>query len=701
MSYNPGNFNTNRRFIPTGLPGWNMRHDSNTGWPQPFNFDEEFDNINRQPNNFTNAQRILLNDDPLPSFSSPASYSSSPSREGIWDDTKENDMMSDFNNRSAFKINSNTNHWNSAREIPIIRLGDNNAKYANHPDYNSQFRNNSDYYDLKNEFDNHIHDQNNRLNNNFGNIEIPIEVCLPSNINKPSSSKKMTEFKQPNYYVQNEIKNTSSGPNHFNHVKSSPKDMAHTQTTYNSQDNQNTYDTHPDNHSNRPRSRKRYSSKNKQDKRFQSKSPSPHKKLPDPHKELNKRAGSQPRMTHSNMKDNDTPNISISPQSKEIKLNDANSKGNKGYDDFFKQPSLSQVREIPIITTNTIKHHKNACDSLEGYNSNVQKDYYNDDAWNDQMDKGAKSFGKLDFSNKDEPQPLGHNQRKHKTGIYRDIKIDDAKNDGFKRTGTPHNFFDPKQTPTHTWTPPEKNQPSSYKETNIQPKPNATLNSTHINKINKDTDNKATGKMINQNKEVDQNNNISTKNESELEPASEFNEEDITEGHDLTPAKKIEGPEDIVARINSRLDEELLPAVKFFPTKAGRTSKEFLYLDDALTRCLLKLDAIDSAGDTHIRNLRREAVHRVNDCVNLLESKINAGKVHSTSSKSIDETTKISDSNGDSWQADNEDIKQVTDKDSSDGKGSKGKNNSSGQRNTDHTTFEKDNYDTPPESAEN
>ena len=53
--------------------------------------------------------------------------------------------------------------------------------------------------------------------------------------------------------------------------------------------------------------------------------------------------------------------------------------------------------------------------------------------------------------------------------------------------------------------------------------------------------------------------------------------------------------------------------------KGSKTDKEYLYLDDLLTRYLLQLDCIDSGGREEIRKIRKESIVSVNRCLSLLD----------------------------------------------------------------------------------
>jgi len=56
--------------------------------------------------------------------------------------------------------------------------------------------------------------------------------------------------------------------------------------------------------------------------------------------------------------------------------------------------------------------------------------------------------------------------------------------------------------------------------------------------------------------------------------------------------------------------------------KGCKTDKEYLYLDEMLTRHLISLDGIDPEGELEIRQLRKESIKSVNRCLSLLDRKV-------------------------------------------------------------------------------
>lgn len=53
----------------------------------------------------------------------------------------------------------------------------------------------------------------------------------------------------------------------------------------------------------------------------------------------------------------------------------------------------------------------------------------------------------------------------------------------------------------------------------------------------------------------------------------------------------------------------------------SRTEKEYIYLDEMLTRNLLKLDNIVTEGRDEVRTARKEAIRRIQAAISILESK--------------------------------------------------------------------------------
>ncbi|XP_075230484.1 uncharacterized protein LOC142329678 isoform X2 [Lycorma delicatula] len=66
----------------------------------------------------------------------------------------------------------------------------------------------------------------------------------------------------------------------------------------------------------------------------------------------------------------------------------------------------------------------------------------------------------------------------------------------------------------------------------------------------------------------------------------------------------------------------------------SRSDKEFIYLDEMLTRNLIKLDNIETEGKENVRATRKEAIKCIQQCISLLESKVPQTPVTQTPSSS-------------------------------------------------------------------
>jgi len=66
--------------------------------------------------------------------------------------------------------------------------------------------------------------------------------------------------------------------------------------------------------------------------------------------------------------------------------------------------------------------------------------------------------------------------------------------------------------------------------------------------------------------------------------------------------------------------ESLLDKIETFQGK--KTDKEYLYLEEMMTRHLLALDGIEPEGNTEIRQMRKESINSVNRCLSMLDRKV-------------------------------------------------------------------------------
>ena len=93
----------------------------------------------------------------------------------------------------------------------------------------------------------------------------------------------------------------------------------------------------------------------------------------------------------------------------------------------------------------------------------------------------------------------------------------------------------------------------------------------------------------------------------------------------VTPATKVaKTPIDLVNEVNDEL-AKLRDQVESFSGKQG--DKEYRFLDEMLTRLLIKLDNIDSQGLEEVRKARKSSIISVQQTVSLLESKVRKNSV--------------------------------------------------------------------------
>ncbi len=86
--------------------------------------------------------------------------------------------------------------------------------------------------------------------------------------------------------------------------------------------------------------------------------------------------------------------------------------------------------------------------------------------------------------------------------------------------------------------------------------------------------------------------------------------------------KKMPNPDDPCMQKLAKIMENVLDLEKELNAfKGDKNSKEYRYLDEMLTRNLLALDGIETAGREDIRQHRKESIKSINRCLSLLESK--------------------------------------------------------------------------------
>lgn len=86
-----------------------------------------------------------------------------------------------------------------------------------------------------------------------------------------------------------------------------------------------------------------------------------------------------------------------------------------------------------------------------------------------------------------------------------------------------------------------------------------------------------------------------------------------------SPQKPFKTPMELVDEVTEEL-KQLKERVDVF--SGDSNAKEYLFLDEMLTRLLLNLDNIDTQGLEDVRAARRIMITAVQDCLNVLESKV-------------------------------------------------------------------------------
>jgi len=103
-------------------------------------------------------------------------------------------------------------------------------------------------------------------------------------------------------------------------------------------------------------------------------------------------------------------------------------------------------------------------------------------------------------------------------------------------------------------------------------------------------------------------------------------------GKSPTPARNTPQPEQQqipkdpkIAKLDKIKEEVDILMEKIDNFKGTKKDKEYLYLDEMLTRHLIALDGIEPEGQTEIRQLRKESIKSVNRCLSLLDHKVTDG----------------------------------------------------------------------------
>jgi BCL2-associated athanogene 3 len=93
-------------------------------------------------------------------------------------------------------------------------------------------------------------------------------------------------------------------------------------------------------------------------------------------------------------------------------------------------------------------------------------------------------------------------------------------------------------------------------------------------------------------------------------------------------AKKQLTPEEMaVAKVKKVKEEVASLRERIENFKGKKTDKEYLYLDEMLTRQLLSLDGVETFGKDDIRTMRKESINAINRCLSMLDTKVNKGGV--------------------------------------------------------------------------
>ena len=79
--------------------------------------------------------------------------------------------------------------------------------------------------------------------------------------------------------------------------------------------------------------------------------------------------------------------------------------------------------------------------------------------------------------------------------------------------------------------------------------------------------------------------------------------------------RKLDEIESVLAKA-----KELIPRVQAF--KGSKQEKEYLYLEEHLTRCILSLDLVETDGQEQLKSARRAAVKEILSIVNDLEARV-------------------------------------------------------------------------------
>lgn len=105
-------------------------------------------------------------------------------------------------------------------------------------------------------------------------------------------------------------------------------------------------------------------------------------------------------------------------------------------------------------------------------------------------------------------------------------------------------------------------------------------------------------------------------------PQPQYNQEQQEQQQQETPKPKPPVPKDPlekVAQVQKEVDD-LAEQVRCY-IGGTRQDKEYMYLDEMLTRELIKLDDIETEGRENVRQARKNAIKSIQDTISLLETK--------------------------------------------------------------------------------
>jgi len=88
------------------------------------------------------------------------------------------------------------------------------------------------------------------------------------------------------------------------------------------------------------------------------------------------------------------------------------------------------------------------------------------------------------------------------------------------------------------------------------------------------------------------------------------------------PKKQKKTPLDLVGDVMGKVGELESQISTHPPFSNGRKDKEYLFLDEMLTRTLIELDLIETEGREDVRLKRKECIEKIQGVIKLLESKI-------------------------------------------------------------------------------